>query len=186
MICRWVFLRVKINDLYDLDDLYNFPAILPEQHKKEMHCLFNRLFATDNLFEEYVCYYEIIRLLHLIATKKATKTSIYLDRALAYMKENLKSKLTVQEIAQAVSLSESRFYSVFKKEMGVSPVTYLNNYRLSVAAELLLKTDQTVTEISDAVGISDSIYFNKIFRKAYQMPPSKYRKIYKKELSQNA
>jgi transcriptional regulator GlxA family with amidase domain len=85
----------------------------------------------------------------------------------------------VKNIAEGVNLSESHLFAVFKKEIGISPITYLNNYRLSVAADELIKTDKTVVEIADIVGIGDSVYFNKIFRKSYQMSPSKYREIYK-------
>lgn len=179
MTCRWVFLKIKLNDLYDIDDLYEFPVIIPETHKSEMNLLFDRLFAADNVFNEYVCYYEIVRLLSMLSKKKEYKISPYLDNALAYIKDNYKNKITVGDIAQKVNLSESHLFLIFKKEMGVSPITYLNNYRLSVAADELLKTEKTIVEIADMVGIGDSVYFNKMFRKSYQMPPSKYRKIYK-------
>ncbi len=179
MVCRWVFLKIKVNDLYDLDDLYDFPVIIPEAYKNEMNSLFNQLFATDNLFDEYVCYYEIVRILSLISKKKNHKFPLYLDNSLTYIKDNFKNKITVRDIAEDVNLSESHLFSIFKKEMGVSPITYLNNYRLSVAADELLKTDKTIVEIADMVGIGDSVYFNKMFRKAYQMSPSKYRELYK-------
>lgn len=179
MVCRWVFLKIKINGLYDLNALYDFPVIIPEPYKKEMNLLFDRLFAADNVFDEYVCYYEIIRILSQLSKKKAHKIPRYLDDVLTHIKNNYKSKISVQDIAKRVNISEPHLFSVFKKEMGVSPITYLNNYRLSVAADALLKTDKTIAEIADMVGICDSVYFNKLFRKAYQMPPSQYRKIYK-------
>ncbi len=179
IVCRWVFLKIKINDLYDLDGLYDFPIIIPETHKYEMNLVFNRLFASDNLFDEYVCYYEIVRILSLISKKKEHKLPMHLDNAITYIRDNFRNKITVKSIAKGVNLSESHLFSVFKKEIGISPITYLNNYRLSVAADELIKTDKTVVEIADIVGIGDSVYFNKMFRKAYQMSPSKYRKLYK-------
>jgi len=179
MVCRWVFLKVKVNDLYALEDLYDFPVILPEYLKDAMHACFNRLFATEDVFEEHVCYYEIVKILSRIAKQKNHKIPPYLELALTYMKAHFRDKITVKEIAEHVNLSESYLFSVFKKEMGVSPITYLNHYRLSLAADELIKTDKTITEIADMVGIDDSVYFNKIFRKAYQMPPSNYRQIYK-------
>lgn len=179
MVCRWVFLKIKVNDLYALEDLYDFPVILSESHKEEMHACFNRLFAADDVFEEYVCYYEIVKILSQISHKKKHQIPPYLEHALTYMKAHFRDKITVKEIAEHVNLSESYLYSVFKKEMGVSPITYLNHYRLSLAADELIKTDKTITEIADMVGIDDSVYFNKIFRKAYQMPPSNYRQIYR-------
>ena len=178
MVCRWVFLKIKLNDIYDFDDLYDFPVIIPEAYKNEMNLLFDRLFAADNLFDEYVCYYEIAKVLSLISTKKKRKISPYLNAVLNYIKNNYRKKITVRDVAENVNLSESHLFSVFKKEMGISPITYLNNYRLSIAADELIKTDKTITEISDMVGFRDAVYFNKLFRKAYQMSPSKYREVY--------
>ncbi len=178
MICRWVFLKIKVNDVYNYDDVYDFPIIIPKAHKHEVNLLFNRLFASDNLFDEYVCYYEIIRILSLISKKRDHKFPMHLDHAISYIRENYRNKITVKNIAEGINLSESHLFAVFKKEIGISPITYLNNYRLSVAADELIKTDKTVVEIANMVGIGDSVYFNKMFRKAYQMSPSKYRKTY--------
>lgn len=179
MICRWVFLKINLNNLYHFDDLYDLPVILPETYKKEMNLIFDRLFATENLFEEYVYYYEIVRILSLILKEKKDKMPLYLDRVLNYIEENYRNKITVHTLAECVNLSDSHFFSCFKKAMGVSPIAYLNNYRLSCAVDLMLRTDNTITEISDIVGINDSVYFNKMFRKAYQMSPTKFREIYK-------
>ena len=178
MVCRWVFLKIKINDVYNYDTLYDFPTVIPEAHKQEMNLLFDRLFASDNIFDEYICYYEIIRILSLISKTKKHTFPIHLDKAITYIKNNYKDKISVEDIAKVANLSESHLFSVFKKEIGISPITYLNNYRLSIAANELINTDKTVVEICDAVGITDSVYFNKMFRKAYQMPPSEYRKTY--------
>ncbi len=179
MSCRWVFLKIKINELYDLDDLFDFPVIIPEVHKNEMNLIFNKLFASDNIFDEYVYYYEIVRLLFRLPKNKKHNIPLQLDNALAYIKNNYKNAITVNDIAKEVNLSASHLFSIFRNELGISPISYLNNYRLSIAADKLLKTDKAITEISAMVGINDSVYFNKMFRKAYQLSPSKYREIYK-------
>lgn len=179
MVCRWVFLKLKINESYYLEDLYDFPVILPDLHKNALNSIFNRLFDTDNVFDEYICYYEIVKILSLVSQIKAQKLPVNLKDTLLYIKENYKEKITIEGLAKIANLSPSHFFAIFKKTMGVSPIAYLNNYRLSMAVELLLKSENTIAEISDSVGINDSIYFNKMFRKAYQMSPSKYRKIYK-------
>lgn len=177
--CRYVFLKVKINDLYDIDHLYDFPIIIPENYRSQMHQLFDRLFAADNLFDESVCYYEIVRLLYHLSQKKAKQIPPHLDKALTYIKDHYDSKITVDDIARSVNLSASHLYGIFKKQLGTSPITYLNHYRLSVAADALLQTNETIGKIANMVGIGDSVYFNKLFRKVYQMPPSQYRQTYK-------
>lgn len=181
MTCRWIFLKVTVNNVYSLDDVYDFPVVLPDAHKEQMGRLFDRLFSAEDIFNEYVCYYEIVQLLCKIAREKSRKFPPHLDQALAYITDHFRSKIAVRDIAEAVHLSESRLFSVFKQALGVSPITYLNNYRLSLAAEELVASNKTITEIADAIGIDDPVYFNKLFRKSFQMSPSKYRALHKND-----
>lgn len=182
MSCRWIFLKIKINDMFYLDDIYGFPTILPDCFKNEMNAAFNRAFKADNTADRYICYYQIVKLLLSVGSEKENSVPSSVVSALTYIENHYMEKITVQDIAHRVNLSASHLFSVFKKQMGISPVAYLNNYRLSLAAELLLRTDATITEIANSVGISDAIYFNKMFKSAYQMPPSEYRKHYKAQL----
>lgn len=179
MVCRWVFLKVKLNDLFDFDYVYEFPCILPDLYRTEMNCIFDRLFAADNSFDEYVCYYEIVRLLFSLSKEKSPVPTSCLHTALTYIKNNYTGKITVADIAKEVNLSESHLFALFKNTLGTSPISYLNSYRLSVAVDVLLKSDRTIVEIANMVGIEDSVYFNKLFRKTYQISPSQYRKLYK-------
>ena len=179
MHCRWVFLKIQINGLYDFDSLYEFPTILPDAYKDAMHRVFERLFSATDLFSEYICYYEIAKILSCVSQEKEHTLPAQLDDVLAYIKAHYADPITVADIAKSAKLSQSHLFSVFKKHLGVSPIAYLNNYRLSAAVTLLSQTNRTIVEIADMVGIHDSVYFNKLFRKAYQMPPSKYREIYK-------
>ncbi len=54
---------------------------------------------------------------------------------------------------------------------------YLKNIRLEKAKELLVKSDLNLSEISQAIGYSDISYFSRIFKKEFQMTPSKYRRM---------
>ena len=59
----------------------------------------------------------------------------------------------------------------------MSPIKYLNNYRLSVASDLLTKTNDSVKTIAEKVGINDQFYFSKLFKAKYFKSPQQYRKI---------
>ncbi len=176
--CRWVYMKIKINDIYNFDENFSFPIILPKNIEPEMNAVFDRLFCADNAFGEYICYYEIIKLLSLIAIEKEQPLPTYIEQALHYIKDNYSEKISVEDIAKQVNLSASYLFATFKKIMGVSPICFLNNYRLSVAAELLQGTTKSINQISEEVGINDSIYFNKMFKKHYQMSPTEYRNCY--------
>ena len=178
MICRWVFIKIKINNIYSFDEKFSFPTILPQNIKSEMNVVFDELFCSNNVFDEYICYYKIVKLLSLVANEKEQRLSPYIEEALNYIKDNYREKIWVENIAAQVQLSSSHLFAVFKKQMGVSPISFLNSYRMSIAAEQLQETAKPINQISSEVGVDDSIYFNKIFKKYYQMSPTEYRNRY--------
>lgn len=178
IVCRWVFIKIKINDIYSFDEKFGFPTILPQNIKSEMNTVFDELFYSDNAFDEYICYYKIVKLLSLVANEKEQRLSPYIEEVLQYIKDNYREKISVEDIAAQVQLSSSHLFAVFKKQMGVSPISFLNSYRMSIAAKQLQATANPINQISAEVGIEDSIYFNKIFKKHYQMSPTEYRNCY--------
>jgi AraC family L-rhamnose operon transcriptional activator RhaR/AraC family L-rhamnose operon regulatory protein RhaS len=59
--------------------------------------------------------------------------------------------------------------------MGVSPITYLNRYRIKQAKRLLQAGDKNITEVAGAVGFSNNSYFARVFRSEVGMSPRAYR-----------
>lgn len=179
MAFRWLFLNIKINNLYYFDDIYELPIILPKSAQFKMHQVFDELFSTQNIYRQYSCYYKIAEILSDVSKEKTEPIASNIKQAIHFIKNNYSQKITIKDLAKAVNLSESHFYSIFRKSFGVSPIAYINSYRLSVAANALTQTNNTITEVSYLVGIDDPIYFNKMFKKAYQMSPTQYRNLYK-------
>ena len=96
------------------------------------------------------------------------------------MMEHYTEEIRITSLADMAGTSESNFYAIFKKATGTSPIAYLNNYRLSVAAERLIETERSVSEIAYAVGINDPLYFSKLFKRTYGTSPKEYRRIHRK------
>lgn len=179
MRCRWIFLDVVINDRYRLDSLYDFPTIVPETEKDELNLLFDKLFLTSDIFECYSLYYQILKLLIRLAKPKTTSTHETVRPALEYIEKNYMHKIRISDLAEQVHMSESNFYAVFRKNLEISPIAYINRYRISLAAELLQETDEKIIKIANTVGIEDPLYFNKMFHNMYQTSPRQYRKLYR-------
>ena len=179
MTCRWVFLKVKLNGVYDLDERFSFPVLLPTAVRDEMNAVFDALFETNDTIERYIAYFRILRLLLSVGEESARPLPSYIADAATFIRRHYTEKLSVKDIADSVNLSASRFFAVFKSHLGISPMAYLNNYRLSLAVDLLLGTTMTVTEIAAGVGIPDVIYFNKVFKKGYQLSPTAYRAMHR-------
>lgn len=179
MVCRWLFIDAEINNCYPLDALYCFPVVLEEPIKQEMAELFDSLFTANTIWEHYSCCYKILGLLFKTAVAVKKDNPAWILKTVDYMKNNYMSKMDISQLAKLACTSESNFYVAFKKHLGVSPIAYLNRYRLSLAAELLAETTDTVKSICSSIGIPDAVYFHKLFKRAYGMSPREYRLQYK-------
>ena len=106
---------------------------------------------------------------HTIAPKK-------LKRAEEFMRANLGSEMSLQDIADAAEMSLFHFAKSFKQATGHSPHQYLTAQRLCQARTLLHDATLSIGEIADAVGFTHS-YFTAIFARHIGMTPSKFREV---------
>lgn len=95
--------------------------------------------------------------------------------AIVYVKTHLSEKMTIDIMAKQLDISSSHFSHIFKEDMGMGFVEYLNNARIKKAKELLSTTDEPVSRIGEMVGISNSNYFSYLFRKLVSYSPVEYR-----------
>ena len=87
----------------------------------------------------------------------------------------MESEITLDDVCSALGVSNSYFSSIFKKEMGKSFISYLTDYRMDIAAEMILNTTEKSYTIAEKVGYLDANYFSYVFKKRFGMSPSKYR-----------
>ena len=83
--------------------------------------------------------------------------------------------LSLDTVCSKLGVSNSYFSSIFKKEVGISFITYLTDYRMQQAVHLMLETNEKNYEIAEHVGYEDANYFGYVFKRKYGMSPSKYR-----------
>lgn len=84
--------------------------------------------------------------------------------------------MKLSDIAQAANIGERECLRCFGRTLGISPMQYLIRYRLSKGALLLIKTDQSVAEISTGCGFDSPSNFSQMFKRIYQCSPREYRK----------
>lgn len=93
-----------------------------------------------------------------------------------FLSQNIgNSELKIDELADAVNLSRSVFYSKLKAKVGMTPVEFLKHIRIQKAEELIVRSSESFSQIAYAVGFTDPKYFTKCFKKATGMTPSEYR-----------
>ncbi|MGF1483759.1 MAG: helix-turn-helix domain-containing protein [Opitutales bacterium] len=97
-------------------------------------------------------------------------------QAMTLMGDNFSQALSVQVIASAVGLSESRLAHLFRAQTGQTLLAYLESIRLRHAQELLEWTVRPVATIAEACGFTNAFYFSSRFRKATGVSPTAYRK----------
>ena len=92
-------------------------------------------------------------------------------------------QVQLAEVASMVNLSEQAFSRFFKKMMGRSFFTYLNEYRINQAAKMLVDTDFTVADIAFKCGYETLPFFFKKFKAQYGTTPTVYRKEHGRKLA---
>ena len=104
----------------------------------------------------------------------------YVQKALSCIHSEYMTGVTVQDISDRLNINRSYFSMIFKKKTGVSPVKYLVDYRMKIAASLMVKRGMNVTVAANSVGYTDIFNFSKMFKRYYGLSPKKYIEKYKK------
>lgn len=93
-----------------------------------------------------------------------------------YIHDHYQEEVTLEEIAAAASISKSSALQIFQSGIQIAPVSYLIQYRLMQAAELLYTTTKPVSIIAIETGFTSAGYFCRKFKERYQISPNEYRK----------
>lgn len=99
-----------------------------------------------------------------------------LQLMMQYIHQKSAYNISLSDIADQAKVSKSTALNLFQRYLGISPVTYLINYRLQEAAKLLASTEKKITVISKDTGFDSVDYFCKAFKKYYKLTPTEYRK----------
>ena len=99
-----------------------------------------------------------------------------LQLMMQYIHQKFAYNISLSDIADQAKVSKSTALNLFQRYLGISPETYLFNYRLQEAAKLLASTEKKVTVISKDTGFDSVDYFCKAFKKYYKLTPTEYRK----------
>jgi len=102
-------------------------------------------------------------------------TGALVKKAILYLNLHAPAQIARWKLADTVHVSDDYLTRIFHKEMGLSIWEYLNRYRISLACELLLHTNDSIYEIALRTGFQDQAYFCRVFKKIHGIPPGKLR-----------
>lgn len=135
-------------------------------------------FANDILVEAltYQMFYHLVTEYPNKETKAATDSANQLKLAIYYLQENYRSNhCNVTDLCHHLNLSRSYLYTLFKKNLNVSPQKYLTQLRMEDAQQLLENSNDPVKSIARHVGYKDEFTFSKAFKHWSGMSPKIYR-----------
>lgn len=98
-----------------------------------------------------------------------------LQRAMTYLEERSDGTIKVPELAALVGVSPSHLSALFRKATGGGVLAHQTEVRMARARRLLDTTTDTIAEIAERVGYSDSFYFSRQFRRHHGISPSEFR-----------
>ncbi|GAB1483238.1 hypothetical protein MASR2M78_20540 [Treponema sp.] len=149
----------RIDKETDIEPLYAIPHLI----------LCNRGIARSAEFAE--------RIRSLLSGQETlpTHTGALVKKAVLYFNRHATTPIVRWKLADSVHVSEDYLTRIFHRELGLSLWEYLNRYRILLATELLLQTNETIQEIAQRTGFQDQAYFCRVFKKYHGVPPGKLR-----------
>lgn len=99
-----------------------------------------------------------------------------MQKFLRYISNHYNEDISLASLASCANVSKSECLRCFKKSMQTTPYKYLNEYRLSKAAERLKSSDEPISNIAESVGFHQVSHFGKCFKKKTGFSPRDYRK----------
>ena len=117
-------------------------------------------------------YYQIYKS-HDITNERTTNL---IKNITIYIEEHYSEKISLDMLAAQANISVYYLSHIFRQYTNQTPIEYLNQYRLSTAANLLRTTDKSIMDISFECGYNNVSYFNRAFKTKYNMTPKEYRK----------
>lgn len=123
----------------------------------------------------------LIRIIGLLSraytgmTTPTSRTLLAVNAVVSHIERHYAGELCLSALARMAHMSERNLQRYFQRAFGVRPMDYINRLRVTKACQLLNERQLTVSEVADAVGLPDSSYFARVFRRLAGVSPSGYR-----------
>lgn len=108
--------------------------------------------------------------------RRSSQQELRMKQMLSWLDEHYMEEITAARLAEAAGICVRECQRSFANILHMSPMQYLNRRRITVAAEFLISTDMSVSEIGLCCGFDNPSYFAKQFKRITGMTPKTYRK----------
>jgi AraC family transcriptional regulator, arabinose operon regulatory protein len=118
---------------------------------------------------------EVLLLLDSLNPNARRQLDPRITKAQAYLRQCANQRVTLGQLAKASHLSVSRFSSLFREQVGMTPLEFLEVERLERAKRLLELTSMTVQDVASEIGFDNPFYFTRRFKRYTGMAPRDFR-----------
>ena len=144
------------------------------------------LASSNDSFASVIRLFNLLYRLSLVDNARELSSSSFIDakeenvddrvrRVKDYIAANYMQDVSNKDLADLVCMSEDSFSRFFRNKTGRTPNRYIIDYRLGIAARLLLTTKLSVAEIGYSCGFNTLSHFNRLFRESKGCTPSEFR-----------
>lgn len=195
MKARWVHVHFTIFGTLDLLSLFTLPLTVSPKIASRFGTIIEDMLALKSdkgspimrTAARHMCAFRILEMICSIAAPSPEAAHILhhsaaLAPALTFIRKELGRRIEVKDIAESAGLSVSHLHSLCKNSLGLSPMEYVKEIRLTECRYRIAATDATLSEIARAYGFADQFHFSRSFKNRFGITPSLYRKQYTSDM----
>ncbi len=130
--------------------------------------------AYLNLFVELLCT-RLGETSRIAGEAPPIPYSYEVQKAVRYLQENLRRRVTLEELSHISGYTPPHICRLFHREVGMAPLAYQLGLRLEAAKEALLGAHATIAEVAKDFGFSSSQYFSTRFARQFSITPRKWQ-----------
>jgi len=154
------------------------------EFKQLLHITHSKYYTVKA--SDYLLTVILIEVSQLYITKIIQdKTDIEVSKSkfiniLEWIRINIDKNIDLDTISKKFDFNKDYLSRMFKRNLGISTLNYINGMKIKKAKELLLSSEAKVKEIAYSLGFNDEKYFMKLFKKYENLTPSQYRNAFYK------
>lgn len=177
--------------LHSIGLTQNTPIFESDQGERLQKYVFDML---DHNYSNQADSYRLLGMLYLFlsavaqAQKNKSDTpagNTYVNHAISYIQNHYSMPVTIEEISDYVGINRSYLSTLFKEYTGLSPLKYLQNFRITRAEHMLRVTDLPIESIALSCGYQSAEAFHKVFKKVENMSPKQFRELHRTRTAHN-
>lgn len=111
-----------------------------------------------------------------LAQNQANYYSRQFSHIKQYLTQRVSQTVTIEDLCVATGLSRATVKRIFQRCAGMGPIHYFQTLRMKEAKRLIRNSDQSITQIAEALGFTSIHHFSRVFKKTTGMSPREYAK----------